>query len=110
MKQLLSLSWCCWCSVKVSKQNCPSEVFVMALELKALGHCSGSALKCYCGGRNTCPGNMQTCYGSNDRCGTIIFHHDSSYAKRCMSSHDCAIMNQPGLITTVCCSRDLCNK
>ncbi|KAK7919542.1 hypothetical protein WMY93_010826 [Mugilogobius chulae] len=58
------------------------------------------ALKCNCGGRNTCHGSVETCSGSDTFCGYIKFHIDNTYAKRCMSAAECEIMNQPNLITT----------
>ncbi|XP_008296713.1 toxin 3FTx-Oxy5-like [Stegastes partitus] len=68
------------------------------------------ALRCYCGGRKICSSKTETCYGTDQVCASIVFHFDATSAQGCYSASNCRLMNQPGLITTSCCTTDLCNR
>uniref|UniRef100_A0A673AEE4 UPAR/Ly6 domain-containing protein n=1 Tax=Sphaeramia orbicularis TaxID=375764 RepID=A0A673AEE4_9TELE len=70
----------------------------------------GEALRCYCGGKASCSSSVVTCSPSDDRCGSVILTAVISYFKRCMSSYECSIMNQPPLSQAHCCGTDLCNR
>ncbi|XP_061765657.1 toxin 3FTx-Oxy5-like [Nerophis ophidion] len=85
------------------------KTVVLAL-LVVLVVSQGEALRCNCGGRRQCPGNVETCYGQANACASVVFLVPSlSYLKGCMKRTDCQIMNQPGITTAACCSSDLCN-
>ncbi|XP_061765656.1 lymphocyte antigen 6D-like [Nerophis ophidion] len=85
------------------------KIVVLAL-LVVLVVSQGEALRCNCGGRRQCPGNVETCSGEANACASVIFHVPCpGYFKGCMKMTNCKIMNQPGITTTACCSSDLCN-
>ncbi|TKS89653.1 hypothetical protein D9C73_023781 [Collichthys lucidus] len=69
------------------------------------------ALKCNCGGLRRCPTRVETCWGSNKVCASVVIYAGSTtrYFKGCMGSRECMLMNRPGVSSARCCSRDRCN-
>ncbi|XP_051283284.1 lymphocyte antigen 6D-like [Dicentrarchus labrax] len=74
----------------------------------------GEALKCnYCfskGGSLCTPTSIQTCSGSANACGAVIFQDPlNSSFRQCINMAVCqGYITTPGVIAS-CCSTDLCN-
>uniref|UniRef100_A0A8C4F757 Uncharacterized protein n=1 Tax=Dicentrarchus labrax TaxID=13489 RepID=A0A8C4F757_DICLA len=69
-------------------------------------------LRCNCGGLKQCSSPVETCYGSNNVCASVIIYAGSrpSYFKGCMTSNECMRMNHPGISSASCCRTDQCNR
>uniref|UniRef100_A0A3Q1FJ16 Lymphocyte antigen 6D-like n=1 Tax=Acanthochromis polyacanthus TaxID=80966 RepID=A0A3Q1FJ16_9TELE len=67
------------------------------------------ALRCNCGGVNSCPNSVEECTGSNTFCGTFNAASNPNYFKGCMSWTECSAWTNPAIATVSCCSTDLCN-
>ncbi|KAM9837966.1 uncharacterized protein ACBR49_018598 [Aulostomus maculatus] len=85
---------------------------VILLFLLLLVVSQGEALRCYCGGKKICSDPVETCYGSNNVCASVIIYAvtSPSYFQGCSTQNDCMMMNQPGISSASCCTTDLCNR
>ncbi|XP_049572923.1 ly6/PLAUR domain-containing protein 2 [Syngnathus scovelli] len=84
------------------------KTFLVALLVFVLVS-QGEALKCYCGGRNTCSGTEEICTTSNHLCVNVIYSDGISpdYRKGCAEcSHT---KDEPPITSISCCGTDLCN-
>uniref|UniRef100_A0A3Q3WL69 UPAR/Ly6 domain-containing protein n=1 Tax=Mola mola TaxID=94237 RepID=A0A3Q3WL69_MOLML len=69
------------------------------------------ALRCNCGGMKQCSRPVETCYGSNNVCASVIIFAGSMprHFRGCMSSQNCMKLTLMGLSVATCCSSDQCN-
>ncbi|KAM9825466.1 bone morphogenetic protein receptor type-1A-like [Syngnathus typhle] len=87
------------------------KTFLVALLVFVLVS-QGEALKCYCGGRNNCPGNEEICTTSHHLCASVVYNDGTSpdYMKGCASYPECNfIKDEPSVASIYCCGTDLCN-
>eukprot|EP00066_Takifugu_rubripes_P030938 XP_011620204.1 PREDICTED: CD59B glycoprotein-like [Takifugu rubripes] len=90
--------------------NMKTVIFAL---LVLLATTQSEALRCKCGGTyRNCRDPVETCYGSNQACASVIITVGSrpSYFQSCMSLLDCNKLNRPGISTARCCTTDLCNR
>ncbi|XP_008296711.1 three finger toxin MALT0070C-like [Stegastes partitus] len=84
------------------------KTVVLALSV-LLAVSQSEALRCKCGGVNSCPKSVEECTGSNIFCATLNLESNPNFFKGCMSQTECDAWNNPGVATISCCTTDLCN-
>uniref|UniRef100_A0A8D3BE06 UPAR/Ly6 domain-containing protein n=1 Tax=Scophthalmus maximus TaxID=52904 RepID=A0A8D3BE06_SCOMX len=84
-------------------------VILVLLVVLVVSH--SEALRCYCGGRRQCSGNVETCRGSGYVCASVIFTSpEPSYFKGCYTSSGCQMLSHSSVSHGTCCSTELCNR
>ncbi|KAI4807499.1 hypothetical protein KUCAC02_027305 [Chaenocephalus aceratus] len=69
------------------------------------------ALRCHCGGLQTCGSSQDSCFGRIWVCAKVIniVGSNPNFLQGCLSATDCMMLNRPGISSSSCCSTDLCN-